>query len=97
MYSIYDSNPYATRKNVSTASCPHIPWKAMAKETMIRGSDNPFDTDVVTSYPGLEVFVRLIPNDHDWDAVMFTEDQIVMMQDDEDDDIPGNIFAYMTM
>ena len=77
---VFDFNPYATRKDVNTASCPHLPWLGMPMETKIGGRRNPFDTDVVTSLPGREAFIPLIPDDLGWDSTTITEDHIVMVQ-----------------
>ena len=74
---VYDLNPHATRKDVNIVN-PHLPWKAM-EETEISGRRNPFQADVVTSLPGREAFLDLIPNEHGWVATMITEDHIVMV------------------
>jgi len=76
--SVYDLNPHATRKDVNTAN-PHLRWKAM-EGTKISGGRNPFRADVVTSLPGREASLNLIPNKHGWDATMITEDHIMMVQ-----------------
>ena len=77
--SVYDLNPYATRKDVNTAN-PHIPWKAMKETKMIGGRRNPFKMDVITYLPGREASLKLTPNEHGWKAAMITEDHIVMVQ-----------------
>lgn len=77
---VYDLNPYATRKDVNSANRPDFPWGIMEKETKISGRHNPFDTDVVTSLPGREASIELIPNEHGWEATMIAEDHIVLVQ-----------------
>jgi len=77
---LFDFNPYASRKDVNTASCPHLPWKAMSMATKIRRRRGPFDTDVVTSLPGREASIPLTPNNNGWESTMITEDHIVMVQ-----------------
>lgn len=77
---VYDFNPYATRTDVSSANCPHLPWKAMPMETKIRRGHNPFDIDVITSLPGRNATFHLMPSDHGWEATMITEDHIVLVQ-----------------
>ena len=76
---VYDFNPYATRKDVDTPN-RHLPWKVMERETRISCERSPFKTDVVTSLPGREVSLELTPNDHGLEAVMITEDHIVIVQ-----------------
>ena len=77
---VFDFNPYAARKDVNTASCPHLLWKTMPMETKISRRRNPFDIDVVTSLPGREASIPLTPNKHGWESTMITEDHIVMAQ-----------------
>ena len=76
----FDLNPYSARKDVNSARCPHLSWKALPIETKIGRRRNPFDIDVVTSFPGREASIQLIPNNHGWESTMITEDHIVMVQ-----------------
>ena len=76
---VFDFNPYATRKDIKTASCPHLPWKPMSMETKIRRERGPFDADVVTSLRGREASIPLPPNGRGWESAMITEDHIVMI------------------